>query len=120
MLLMTAEVAGEFKNGFLLLILITYKSNLREFLYNIVRLKSPSLPSYVVITTYTTKFHTKQVRTRSQHAKFMARLHHSMSRDVMSLNILQTTKIFLTHAPYLSNRRTSNIVTKEIYSRSHG
>jgi len=90
---MTAEVAGEFRRGFRLLILITYKSNLREFLYNTVSLKSLSLPSYVVITMYTTTFRIKQVRTRPQYATLMAHLHHLMSRDVRFLNILQTTKI---------------------------
>jgi len=84
---MTAEVAGEFRNGFHLLILITYKQNLREFLYNTVSLKSLSLP-------YTTRFHIKQVRTRPQYATFMAHLHHLMSRDVRFVNILQTTEIF--------------------------
>lgn len=93
MLLMTAEVAGEFRNGFRLLILITYKSNLREFLYNTVSLKSFSLPSSVVIITYTKMFHTKQVRTRPQYATLMANLHNLMTRDVRFVNILQTTKI---------------------------
>jgi hypothetical protein len=105
-LLVAAEVAGEFRNGFRLLILIIQKSNLREFLYNTVSLKSLSLPSSVVVITYTTRFHLKQVRTRPHYATLTAHLHHLMSRDVRFVNILRTTKIFLTHAPYLSNRYT--------------
>ena len=88
---------------------------------HVVSLKSHSLPSYVVITTYTTRFHIKQVRTRPQYATLTARLHHLMSRDVRFLNILQKTKFFLKHAPYLRNICTSRYRNKgDLQSVSHG